>query len=159
MDVEFKKCNPSRELARLRAFDRKVFPKGDLFSTDEWLQYCSYWMIVEEKAVGCCAFQHNVDFQEDIRDDEGNERLKGSLYVATTGILPEYQGKGLGQLLKAWEVAYAKHHDFTRIVTNTRKKNTRMISLNQRFGFYIIRETRGYYSNPADSTVVMELRF
>ena len=158
MHVEFRKCDPAREISALRAFDRKVFPKGDLFSANEWRSYTSYWMIVDGTIVGCCAFEHDLDFQEDLRRDECNARLKGSLYTASTGILPEFQGKGLGNLLKCWEIAYAKYHGFTRVVTNTRKKNSRMISLNQRFGFQVIRETRGYYSDPTDSTVVMELR-
>jgi ribosomal protein S18 acetylase RimI-like enzyme len=158
MHVEFRKCVLPREIRALRAFDRKVFRKTDLFTSDEWNKYASYWMIVDRTAVGCCAFQLNVDFQEDIREDEENQYLKGSLYISTTGILPRFQHRGLGQLLKCWELTYAKYHAFTRIVTNTRKNNRRMISLNQKFGFQIIRTTRGYYFDPADSTVVMELK-
>jgi ribosomal protein S18 acetylase RimI-like enzyme len=156
--VEFRKCNPAREISALRSFDRKVFSKGDLFTASEWRQYTSYWMILGGTVIGCCAFEHNVDFQEDLRNDESNQQLEGSLYIASTGILPSHQGKGLGRLLKSWEITYAKYHGFTRIVTNTRKKNRQMISLNRKFGFQIIRETRGYYSNPSDSTVVMELK-
>ncbi len=84
-------------------------------------------------------------------------RIDGSLYISTTGILPKFQGKGFGQLLKCWEIAYARHNGFTRIVTNTRKRNRSMIALNRKFGFRIIRTTPRYYSDPTDSTVVMEL--
>jgi ribosomal protein S18 acetylase RimI-like enzyme len=33
-----------------------------------------------------------------------------------------------------------------------------MIALNERFGFRVIRTTPRYYSDPVESTVVMELR-
>ena len=51
-------------------------------------------MVVGGVRVGCCAFE--VEAFE-----------KGTLYIAITGILPKYQGGGLGMLLKSWEVAYA----------------------------------------------------
>ena len=115
-------------------------------------------MTVNGTVIGCCAFQRDVDFQEDVRADGDNPYMKRSLYIATTGILPRFQGGGFGQLLKCWQVSYAIHHGFTRIVTNTRKKNLRMISLNRKFGFRIIRATPAYYSGPPDATVVMELK-
>jgi ribosomal protein S18 acetylase RimI-like enzyme len=59
--------------------------------------------------------------------------------------------------LKSWEVSFARYHGFKRIVTNTRKRNTKMIELNRKFGFYVTRTTPRYYSDPTDSTVVMEL--
>ncbi|HXP87485.1 MAG TPA: LamG domain-containing protein [Bryobacteraceae bacterium] len=51
-----------------------------------------------------------------------------------------------------------RYHGFHRIVTNTRSRNARMIALNQEFGFRIVRTTPGYYSDPKDATVVMELQ-
>ena len=114
-------------------------------------------MLVDRKKVGCCAFERNVDFRQDLRADGRNPKLGGSLYIATTGILPEVQGQGLGTLLKSWQVAYARHNGFTRIVTNTRKSNRAMIRLNKNLGFKSIRTTANYYAEPAESTVVMEL--
>lgn len=64
---------------------------------------------------------------------------------------------GFGQLLKSWEIAYARFHGFSRIVTNTRKANAGMIALNRKFGFRTLRTTPRYYSAPPDATVVMEL--
>jgi ribosomal protein S18 acetylase RimI-like enzyme len=99
-----------------------------------------------------------VDFQEDINQGGINPRLKGSLYISTTGILPRFRGIGLGGLLKCWEISYARYHGFNRIVTNTRQRNVAMIKLNRKFGFRMIRTTPAYYSDPPDATVVMELR-
>ena len=115
-------------------------------------------MLIDDVKVGCCAFEKHVDFQQDQRDDGLNPRLAGSLYIATTGILPRFQGRGFGRMLKCWQIAYAWQNKFNRIVTNTRKRNKPMIHLNRRFNFEVIRVTPNYYSRPADSTVVMELR-
>ena len=155
--TEFKRAILPTELKLLLAFDRKTFVPDDLFDKDAWLEYESYWMFVDGVRVGCTAFQPNVDFQEDVREDGINPKMKGSLYIASTGILPRFQDKGMGTLLKAWQIAYARCHCYRRIVTNMRKKNRRIISLNTKFGFREIRTTADYYSGPKDATVVMEL--
>ena len=156
MKTEFMKAVLPQDLKRLVAFDHKVFRRVDWFTRDAWESYESYWMVVDGRAVGCCAFEHNVDF--DPSQDE-NLPLKGSLYIATTGILPRFQGKGFGTLLKAWEVTYARYHGFTRIVTNHRASNEKMIRLNKAFGFRVIRRPRSmYYQDPPEPTVVMELK-
>ncbi len=137
------------------AFDRKVFSESDLFDAEAWRDCAPYWMIVDGAKAGCCAFQKNIDFRDDIGEDD--PRLKGSLFISTTGMLPKFQGRGFGSLLKAWEISFARYHGFTRIVTNHRKRNIPIIKLNQKFGFKIIRTTSRYYENPGDSVVVMEL--
>jgi ribosomal protein S18 acetylase RimI-like enzyme len=159
MKTEFRKAIPATEVRSLMAFDRKVFPPSDLFYADYWKACVVYWLIVDGVKVGCCAFEEHVDFQDDVRKDGANPPLKGTLYIASTGILPKYQGQGLGTLLKSWQICYARRRGFKRIVTNTRSRNTAMIMLNQEFGFEIIRTTPRYYSDPTDATVVMELRF
>lgn len=89
--------------------------------------------------------------------DDDHPRSQGSLYIATTGILPRFRRQGFGALLKTWQIAYARRNRFDRILTNTRKSNLAMIKLNQKFGFKIIRTTPRYYQDPIESTVVMEL--
>jgi GNAT superfamily N-acetyltransferase len=113
MKTEFRRAVLSRELGRLVAFDHRVFPKSDWFAKSDWAKYESYWMIVDGGPVGCCAFEHDVDFQDD--PDKENLPRRGSLFIATTGILPRFQGKGFGHLLKCWQIVYAHHHGFTRI--------------------------------------------
>lgn len=155
MRIEFTKAMLPAELRSLAAFDHVVFGKSDWFPREVWKAYESFWMRVDGKKVGCCALQEDVDFQDDIRDNDVPGR--GSLYIASTGILPEFRGKGFGQLLKNWEVLYARYRGFKRIVTNTRKSNSAMIALNRKFGFRVIRTTPRYYSDPVEATVVMEL--
>jgi ribosomal protein S18 acetylase RimI-like enzyme len=154
--LEIRSASLPSELRSLAAFDRKVFP-ADHFSTDQWRTYDSHWLLLNTRKVGCCAFEPHVDFRDDLREDGINPRRRGSLYIASTGILPAFQGMGLGQLLKSWQIAYAGLNGFTRIVTNTRKRNAAMIALNKKFGFKIVRTTPGYYRDPTDATVVLEL--
>ncbi len=141
MTTEFRKAVLPRELRSLVRFDRKIFSIADRFNGSDWKEYESYWLLVDGKKVGCCAF-------------EARDR---SLYIATTGILPQYQRLGFGDLMKSWQVTYARQHGFARIVTNTRKRNAAMIGLNKKHGFKAIRTVSGYYKDPPDSTVVMEL--
>ena len=158
MKTEFRQALLPREIRSLVAFDRAVFSESDSFHPSDWASYKSIWMIVEGTKVGCCAFQEHVEFQQDIRSDQANPKRKGSLYIVTTGILPPFQGRGFGSLLKAYQVAYAKRKGFTRIITNTRKRNGAMLALNLKYDFQVVRTTPKYYSDPIDSTVVMELR-
>ena len=155
MHTEFRRANLPDELRALTAFDRKVFPKADWFAAEDWKRYESWWLIVNGAKAGCCAFEPNADFQED--QGKSNPFLKDSLYISSTGILPRFQGFGLGALFKAWQVAYARRHRFTRIVTNTRKSNVAMIRLNQKFRFRLVRISPGYYRHPPEPTVVMVL--
>lgn len=159
MKTTFRQVVVEREVRSLIAFDHKAFCAypAEWFEAQDWRRYECWWLLVESRKVGCCAFERNVDFQQDIRADGRNPRRRGSLYIASTAILPEAQGKGLGTLLKSWQVAYARQHGFTRIVTNTRKSNRAMIRLNKNFGFTVIRTTADYYAEPGEATVVMEL--
>jgi ribosomal protein S18 acetylase RimI-like enzyme len=157
MKTEFTRAIVPHEVRRLMAFDRKVFPAADVFPAAYWKVCESWWLLVDGRRAGCCAFERHVDFLEDA-EEEGYPRRKGSLYIATTGILPKYQGMGFGRILKAWQVSYARYHGFSRIVTNSRRRNAAMIALNRKFGFRVVRTIAGYYGDPTDAAVVMELR-
>ncbi len=160
MNSEFRRAALPDEIRSLVLFDRKAFEHypADCFEPDDWKTYETWWLIVDHRKVGCCAFQLHVDFREDVTRGHKNPHRRGSLYIVTTGILPDCRRMGFGRLLKCWQIAYARRHAFTRIVTNTRKSNKAMIELNREFGFKVIRTTPGYYENPSEPTVVMELR-
>ena len=154
MKTEFRKAILPQELGALLAFDRNVFPRPDRFDRAYWRHCESHWLIAGKTKVGCCAFEKHVDFH----DAEGRApRREGSLYISTTGILPRFQKQGFGPLLKSWQIAYARYYGFSRIITNCRKRNIRMIALNRRFGFRIVRTIPKYYAEPTDASVLMEL--
>jgi ribosomal protein S18 acetylase RimI-like enzyme len=125
-------------------FDRKAFRQNpaDWFDREYWQTCDAWWLIVDRRKIGCCAFEYR----------------RGYLYISTTGVLPEFRGLGFGTLLKSWQICFARDHGFTRIVTNTRKSNRTMIRLNRKFGFKTIRTIPDYYDRPREATVVMELR-
>jgi ribosomal protein S18 acetylase RimI-like enzyme len=154
MRTEFRKAILPEETRSLLAFDRKIFPAADRFDAAYWKACESYWLIVGKTKVGCCAFQKHVDFHN---ASGVAPRRKGSLYISTTGILPRFQNRGFGPLVKSWQIAYARYHGFNRIITNCRKRNLRMIALNRQFGFRIVRTIPRYYMEPTDSSVLMEL--
>jgi len=145
MKTEFRKADASKELRSLMAFDRRVFPASDCFDADYWRECEAWWMLIDGVKAGCCAFEKNVG------------AAKGSLYIGTTGILPKYRNMGFGRLLKAWEIAYARHHRYARIAIHTRRSNIATIALNRSFGFRIIRTVKGYYTEPDEAAVSMEL--
>jgi ribosomal protein S18 acetylase RimI-like enzyme len=152
--VEFRQAVIPDELRALLAFDAKVFSKPDRFGVALWRRYESYWLLVNGRKVGCCALEPNADFTE---EDEPAPR-PGSLFIASTAVHPAHRGHGWGQLMKAWQVAYAQRNGFQRIVTNSRKSNEAMIRLNRKFGFKVIATAPAYYYDPEEAAVVMELR-
>jgi len=160
MKTEFRKAIVPTEIRSLVSFDHKTFHayREDWFLPGAWSGYESWWLVVDGRKVGCSAFELHKDFQDDIREDGENPHCPGSLYIATTGILPRFRRQGFGTLLKCWQISYARQHGFTRIVTNTRKSNKAMIGLNKKFGFRVLRTTGEYYDGPHEPTVVMEKR-
>lgn len=156
MNTEFRRVMKPKEIRSLLIFDHKAFQghPADWFDRDDWETLDSWWMIVGNRKIGCCAFDPHVDFHE----TGENTYRRASLYIATTGILPRFRGLGFGRLLKCWQISYARYNGFTRIVTNSRKSNKPMIRLNEKFGFKVLRTTPNYYDNPREPTVVMELR-
>jgi ribosomal protein S18 acetylase RimI-like enzyme len=157
MHTEFKRAEPRREIRGLMAFDRSVFRPADRFPAEYWRELHSYWLLIGGAKAGCCAFERNLDFQEDQREDGCNAVMRGSLYIATTGIHPRFRSLGLGRLMKSWQICYARQEGFDRIVTNMRARNAAIIALNKELGFKVIRRTPRYYIDPVDTTIVMEL--
>lgn len=159
MHTEFRRALVPRELRSLTLFDHKAFHRfpADWFHHEQWLQFETWWLLVDGRKVGCCAFERHVDFDEDLTRAEGNTPRRGSLYIASTAILPVFRGQGLGALLKCWQITFARANGFDRIVTNTRASNTTMLRLNKKFGFRKIRTTPDYYIAPDEPTIVMEL--
>jgi ribosomal protein S18 acetylase RimI-like enzyme len=160
MYTEFRRALLPQERRSLVLFDHKTFSQypADWFARDDWNAYETWWMLVDRQKVGCCAFAPYRDFHEELGEARQHTTRRASLYIVTTGILPAWRRLGLGTLLKCWQISYARRHEFTRIVTNTRRSNQAMIGLNQKFGFKVIRSMPNYYENPRESAFVMELQ-
>jgi ribosomal protein S18 acetylase RimI-like enzyme len=150
-NIEFRSTILPDEIEALCDFDHQVFGSypDDLFSPEDWAELESYWVIVNGKTIGCIALKRNVDYDEEPRP--------GSLYIESTGVLPEFQRRGFGSKMKEWQIEYAKKHGFGIIVTNARQSNAASIALNRRFGFRTREIVSPYYYDPDESAVVREL--
>ena len=150
--IEFRPAKLPDDLEALQRLDAKIFANypGDLFSQEDWQQFDSFWMLENGGVVGCAAFLANVDFDFSPRP--------GCIHIMTTGVLPELRGRGLGRKQKEWQIEYAKSLGFELIVTNMRQSNRRMIHLNEQLGFQFRLIDPGYYHDPPEDAVVMELR-
>jgi ribosomal protein S18 acetylase RimI-like enzyme len=135
--VEFRKAAQPAETRALMAFDRRIFAKSDRFEGAYWRCCEAWWMFVDGRKAGCCAFDEN--------------------YIATTGILPALQRQGLGSLMKAWQLAYARRKGYTCLIAHARKSNAGSIALNKKFGFRITKTVPDYYDEPREAGVVMRL--
>ena len=152
MSIEFRKVFVPDEIDALLAFDRQAFADfpDDLFDAEDWAGFISHWMIVDGETVGCSAVVHDEDYDETSKP--------GSLWIASTGILPGHRRKGFGRLLKEWQISYAKEHKFKTIVTNMRQSNHPIIALNGKLGFTVREIAAGYYYDPDEDAIVMELQ-
>jgi GNAT superfamily N-acetyltransferase len=154
--ISFRNARLPHDREALVEFDRAVFGT-DAFYPEQWDEYEAYWMTVDGVRVGCCAFKRHTGFSHN--PDGTDPPRRGSLYIVSTGILPQYQRKGFGRRFKRWQISWARRYGFTRIVTNSRLSNLAMIRLNQKVGFKIIGTTAGnYYDRPVEKAVAMELK-
>jgi ribosomal protein S18 acetylase RimI-like enzyme len=145
MKIEFRKAIIPDEIPALRDFDKKAFHAhpADLSSVEEWGRWESHWVLLDEEIVGCISME---------------TKRKTELWIASTGLLPEFCGRGLGNKLKQWEIDYAKNNGYPLIGTMMRQSNEKIIGLNKKFGFTVRKIVPGVYLNPDETAVVMELR-
>lgn len=157
MQIEIIRARIPEDAKALAAFDRKTFPNAGDHATPAYYRMRglrSFWLLKNGRRVGACCVMHNTTFTDDA--EKFSAREKGVLYVTSTAILPKFQHHGIGSIFKAWQIAYARAHGFSKIVTNARKGNIASIRLNLKFGFTILRESPNCYSDGED-TVIMEL--
>ena len=151
MAIEFKKAVLPDDIDALMAMDRRIFGNypADLFSAETWEKLESFWMVRGGERIGCSAFLEGTDHDGNLRP--------GCLYIMTTGVLPELQGQGYGKIQKAWQIEYARKNGFKCIAAETRQSNYRMIAVNKKAGFREVKVVHGYYHEPEEAAIVMEM--
>ena len=151
MSIEFEKAVLPDDIDALMAMDRRIFGNypADLFSAETWQKLESFWMVRDGERIGCSAFLEGTDYEGKLRP--------GCLYIMTTGVVPELQGQGYGEKQKAWQIEHARKNGFKSIAAETRQSNHRMIALNKKAGFREVKVVPGYYQEPEEAAVVMEL--
>lgn len=153
MDVRIRKADLKTEIRGIMRMDRLIFPVDAYETSEKWENHKCYWVIVKRRKVGMIAFVHDEDHDK----GGGHIHTLGNLYIPSTGIIPDYQGMGLGNIAKAYEVAYALQHGFSSISVTCRKSNEPILKLNKAFGFRRTYVIPHYYGNEDGIRLVREL--
>ena len=77
--------------------------------------------------------------------------------IHNVAILPEYRGKKLSRLLMDAMVSTARENGVTRIMLEVRASNQAAISLYTAYGFEKVGIRAGYYRNPTENAILMDL--
>ncbi|HHX93646.1 MAG TPA: ribosomal protein S18-alanine N-acetyltransferase [Tenericutes bacterium] len=74
--------------------------------------------------------------------------------IINFGVLPSFQGKGIGKIILSSIIQKLKQEGFEKITLETKKTNTRAISLYKSLGFKEMGKRKGYYEG-IDALVFM----
>ena len=68
MHTELRRARLPQEPRSLVLFDHKAFAPypADWFDREDWKTYDPWWLIVNRRKVGCCAFASYGNFQEEL---------------------------------------------------------------------------------------------
>lgn len=154
--LSFTRARLPQDARALSEMDARIFVGSeDAFGPDDWNGLEVFWVTVCGERAGTIAFRR--DCGGCTHDWEYFDQ-EGSLYVVSTGILPEYRCMGLGIVLKAFEVWYARKHGFETVVSHARASNTASIAMNLKLGFEITERIKDQYTDPTEDAVKLELR-
>ncbi len=76
------------------------------------------------------------------------------LHIATIGVSPEWQGKGLGKLLMAWALFWGKEMGAEVATLEVRPSNKVAVSLYSGLGFQVVGRRKKYYTNKEDALIM-----
>ncbi len=152
----------AERIALLAEMDKLIYGKADAFSEKDFEDpdYKNFLVTLDDAPIGSTVLAPNKGVAESY--DAPLPEADGTLYIISTAILPQFQRQGIGSIIKAWQIAYARRNAFKKIVTNTRASNLASIALNQKFGFRIARTIPEYYNpddagEPREDTIVLQL--
>lgn len=151
------------EIGTLLKLDAQTFQEADVItSEDEWLYYWKgalcYFLSVGSTLAGSlvlCAHKGMWDEEKEILTD-----VPGCVHLVSIGILPEFQGRGLGSLLMTLGITHARVGGFSKVVSVIRPSNIASRKLHERFGFRKTGTTiSGYFEEPDEPGVMYEKNF
>ena len=76
-------------------------------------------------------------------------------HVTNVGVLPEYRGEGVGELLMRSLMVLAKHQGAKKMTLEVRKSNYVAQNLYSKLGFEPVGIRRGYYLDNKEDAVIM----
>lgn len=100
------------------------------------------WLFVDGKIAGETYGMAVPKIGEDLEGCSAYQR-PDALYIYSIAILPQFQGKGLGKLLKAYSLGLAFGKGFKLVIDHAHEGPS--LRLNQYFGAKVISEHRDWY--------------
>lgn len=96
---------------------------------------------VEGNIIGYCGIWYSLD--------DGD--------LCNMAVDPEYRGQGYAERLLRYSLEQCRRKGVRRIVLEVRQSNVAAINLYSKTGFRVIGKRKGYYSQPKEDAVLMEL--
>ncbi|MBR9679453.1 MAG: GNAT family N-acetyltransferase, partial [Candidatus Altiarchaeota archaeon] len=92
-------------------------------------------LIVENQEKGIIAYTVGgpMEFYMSFRTDDPHYGQEDSFYIASTAVHPDYQGRGIGKMMKQVLIDQVRQDDYSRICCHA--TSDAMVKLNQQFGF------------------------
>ncbi|MBQ4510003.1 MAG: ribosomal protein S18-alanine N-acetyltransferase [Clostridia bacterium] len=131
----------------LAEIDKIVF--GGSFTKDDFINYLDssiyyfYVAKIDEKAVGYIGYMLIADEAD----------------IINIGILPEYRGKSIGNMLMSVMIQELKKNSATCVHLEVRKSNSVAISLYKKYGFIDTGVSKNHYKEPTEDAIRMSLTF
>jgi len=154
VEISIRRTRPD-EIGIMCELDIAIFGKEDDFdTTDMWKGLETFLVTADGQIVGSVALRHHTNVAEDYEADYLD--CVNCLYIVSVGVLPEWQGQGIGKIVMVWLINYGREHGFERISSNARSSNQKSIHFHTRFGFQVIQTIPNWYGNK--SSDIMELK-
>ena len=109
MRVSVKKCDALKNSEQILTMDRVCFPDDDPPLID---RFTFGWIVKVGGTIAGYALARVAG------------HVPNALYMSRCGVLPEYRGNGLQQLMIAARVEYAREDGFQEVITDTQPMNT-----------------------------------
>ena len=81
----------------------------------------------------------------------------GEADIINIGVLPEYRGLGIGNMLMDAMIDELKKNGATRVHLEVRKSNVAAISLYKKYGFIATGVSKNHYKEPTEDAIRMNL--
>lgn len=79
-------------------------------------------------------------------------------HIATVAVHPQHRGRGVGKMLLATAVDFARTQGFKTVTLEVRVSNLRAQRLYRRFGFQVVGRRYGYYNDNHEDALIMTLK-
>src|SRR3989344_2091641 len=112
---------PTEDVRLLTMLDKRIFNADDAFVPEDFSNYACFLVQADGVPVGSVVLGEHLTVGSGFEEKEPIEL--GTLYIVSMGVVPEYQGCGIGNFEEAWEIEYAREKGFRKVVTNARQGN------------------------------------